>query len=88
MECIQKEFAYISQQSNTDDMDVIERCYYKNNCNSAETILELLSIPMTTREIQQKTRVKTITEDIREILDDKEAAYKKAMDLQKTYIRT
>ena len=71
----QTDLEYIASQTNMSDLLEVEKMFYKNNCNTADTIIDILKLQITPNEQLRKDRVKTKIDDIREILDLKETAY-------------
>lgn len=74
------ELKFISSQTSIEDTDLIERAYYKNNCNASDTIIDLLGLSLNDNEKRKRAYIRTQADDIRDILDEKEGLYKQAVD--------
>jgi hypothetical protein len=76
------ELEYIASQTSVTDFAKIKEVFLRNNSNAADTIIELMSLTMTRREINKRHHVITEKENIREILDAKEELYRQACSTQ------
>ncbi len=79
----QADLQYIASQTNMTDLLEIEKLFYKNNCNIADTIIDILELQVSSNEQHRRDRVKTKIDDIREILDNKETTYLKHLNKNK-----
>lgn len=73
----------ISSQTNIRDMDEIERSYFRNNCNIADTIIDLMSYVPNKDNFKKTPKSTTVFHDIREILVEKEECFQRVMEAKR-----
>lgn len=68
-------FEMISVQTGIDDLLLIEKTYYECGSKDIDTICKLMNL----KQIPKIEKEKTIADNLREILDEKEAIYQQFM---------
>lgn len=65
----------ISKQTGIDDLLLIERTFYEYKSDITKTILILLNKDIPKLRHEKEEHLKTVLDDVREILDEKEAIF-------------
>lgn len=65
----------ISKQAGVDDLLLVEKTYYECKSDITKTILTLLNKEIPKLRHEKDEHLKTVLDDVREILDEKEAIF-------------
>lgn len=65
----------MANQTDIDDLLLVEKTYYACNSDVTKTILTLLNRDIPKLRHEKEEHLKTVLDDVREILDEKEAIF-------------
>lgn len=73
-------FEIISKQTGIDDVLLIEKTYYSCGSDTSKTILTLLNIDIPLQRHEKIEQEKTVFDDLRQILEEKDAIFHSVMN--------